>query len=579
VKKLESRFLALTLLIGLLSSHPSTAADRFWACGNGLWDSTCWSAVMGGAATLGQPQNGDNAFLYNSGATNVTVNYANTLYPSAVLGTLYVNATGSGTMALSQTKDSLASFDETIGSTGTGSYSQSGGMNTVYYNLNLGFSAGSTGSYFLSGTGSLSANTEIIGNSGSGGFTQNGGTNSVTGNGLYLGYASGSSGTYNLSGGSLAASDELVGDSGSGAFTQSGGMHTVTNHLILGIFSGSNGSYTLSDTGNLSASYEDIGYFGTGTFTQTGGTNTLNYGNLSLGYQFGGNGTYNMSGGSLSGVYEDVGFSGTGIFIHSSGTNTITNELSLGFSNGSNGSYTLGGSGGLSTGSEIIGIYGTGTFTQNGGTNTVTNSLYLDYINQGSGTYNLNGGKLTATNIIVNSKGQFNFNGGKLAVGHFSGNLINNGGTLAPGNSPGTTTITGNYTQSALGTYEVEVGGLLAGTEHDVLNISGTATLGGTLNVSLIDLGSGLFTPHLGDSFDILTAETLSGSFSFLTLAALDPGLRWDIGYLTDAIGTTDVVRLQVAAVPIPSAVWLFGTGLLGLVGMTRRRARDSRRT
>ena len=80
-----------------------------------------------------------------------------------------------------------------------------------------------------------------------------------------------------------------------------------------------------------------------------------------------------------------------------------------------------------------------------------------------------------------------------------------------------------------------------------------------------------MFTLHAGDSFDILTAEQLQGSFSLLTLAALDPGLKWDISYLTDAIGTTDVVRLSVDAVPIPPAIWLFGSGLLGLIGVARK--------
>jgi hypothetical protein len=42
-----------------------------------------------------------------------------------------------------------------------------------------------------------------------------------------------------------------------------------------------------------------------------------------------------------------------------------------------------------------------------------------------------------------------------------------------------------------------------------------------------------------------------------------------DTGTGTDACPT-------VAAVPVPAAVWLFGSGLLGLVGIARRKKRNS---
>jgi hypothetical protein len=36
--------------------------------------------------------------------------------------------------------------------------------------------------------------------------------------------------------------------------------------------------------------------------------------------------------------------------------------------------------------------------------------------------------------------------------------------------------------------------------------------------------------------------------------------------------GFFDTVSFDVAPVPVPAAVWLFGSGLLGLVGVARRR-------
>jgi len=57
---------------------------------------------------------------------------------------------------------------------------QSGGSTTVDGTLILGNAASISGSYTLSGTGVLTAAGETIGLSGSGAFTQSGGSNTVT---------------------------------------------------------------------------------------------------------------------------------------------------------------------------------------------------------------------------------------------------------------------------------------------------------------------------------------------------------------------------------------------------------------
>ena len=150
-------------------------------------------------------------------------------------------------------------------------------------------------------------------------------------------------------------------------------------------------------------------------------------------------------------------------------------------------------------------------------------------------------------------------------------------GSKSPGNSPGLTTIYGDYSQDAGSTLFVEIAGLLAGTEYDLLDVTGTAFLDGTLDVDFYDLGGGLFEPELGDSFDIITAETISGSFDILFLASLGSGLGWELSYLVDAIGSIDVLRLSVVnTVPVPAAIWLFASGLLVLAGVTgSKRARS----
>ena len=69
-----------------------------------------------------------------------------------------------------------AGHSEFIGDPGTGTYTQSGGTNSVTY-LKLNQNAG----YNLSGSGLLTAYTEVVGENGSCTFTQNGGTNPISG--------------------------------------------------------------------------------------------------------------------------------------------------------------------------------------------------------------------------------------------------------------------------------------------------------------------------------------------------------------------------------------------------------------
>jgi large repetitive protein len=92
-------------------------------------------------------------------------------------------------------------------------------------------------------------------------------------------------------------------------------------------------------------------------------------------------------------------------------------------------------------------------------------------------------------------------------TGSVTANIVNNGQFNA-GQSPGALNINGTYTQNASGSLNVEIGGHIAGAEYDVIAISGTATLAGTLNVSLF----GGFCE--AGTFDVLTYPVVAGDFA-----------------------------------------------------------------
>lgn len=117
-------------------------------------------------------------------------------------------------------------------------------------------------------------------------------------------------------------------------------------------------------------------------------------------------------------------------------------------------------------------------------------------------------GTLTCTSVSLA--------GGVLqGTGMLMGNVSNSGGVIRPGTSPGILTINGDFTQTTGGTLELEIGGT-AETAFDQLHITGTATLGGTLEAELING----YVPTYGNTFAVLQFGSHVGDFgSYVGLA------------------------------------------------------------
>lgn len=89
--------------------------------------------------------------------------------------------------------------------------------------------------------------------------------------------------------------------------------------------------------------------------------------------------------------------------------------------------------------------------------------------------------------------------------------LENTGGTVSPGNSVGTLNLVGNYTQSGEGKLLIEVESPVS---NDILAITGSASLGGTLQTSWL----GGATPAVGTVFGAFLTATAGVSGSFASL-------------------------------------------------------------
>jgi fibronectin-binding autotransporter adhesin len=451
-----------TLSLGTVST-PSlnlayNAASGTLAAAQGLFTQSGGSLTVSGIENVGF---GGVATYNQSGGSNTILGGPNTgLYVAT-------NSGSTGTYNLSGTGTLAVTGPEFIGNSGLGTFNQTGGTNTVSLNLLLGHNTGSTGMYELSGNGSLAGGGfEYVGFSGSGIFNQSGGTNSTTGSDpLYVGYNGGSTGTYTLSGsGTLSAIgtdsngiSEYIGYSGKGAFIQTSGTNYAPGWLSLGYNNNSTGTYTLSGTGQLTENFGnefiggggDTAAGGTGIFNQSGGTNNAN-GNLFLGYNTNSTGFYNLSAtGTLYSGSEIIGEGGAGNFNQTGGAN-INDGVEVGNTFASTSSYVLSGTGQLVAFDEFIGTYGPGTFTQSGGTNSVgTYGFYVgDYA---PGTYTLSGsGSLSAASteyVGDNGNGIFNQTGGV--------NIMTGASGLGVGQAVG---FTGTYSLSGTGAILASLG-------------------------------------------------------------------------------------------------------------------------
>lgn len=144
--------------------------------------------------------------------------------------------------------------------------------------------------------------------------------------------------------------------------------------------------------------------------------------------------------------------------------------------------------------------------------------------------------------------------------GSITGNLVMQGGTLAPGRLDVLGTFTVGGTATLAGTNVMEIN-RAASPNSDRLNVAGTLTFGGQLKVVL---GVGASSPQAGDVYQLFNKGSAS-SFSSIVLpdlSALPGGLSWDTSKLT-VNGSISVAGTAVANPPTITSFSVTGTNFV----------------
>ena len=154
--------------------------------------------------------------------------------------------------------------------------------------------------------------------------------------------------------------------------------------------------------------------------------------------------------------------------------------------------------------------------------------------------------RVKARNIIVGTGGRIT---GSNATIDADVGLV--GGTLAPGLSPGELTIDGNLTVDIDSELIIEIAGTTPGSQYDVLNVLGDATINGEIIFRFIEG----FGPSQGQTFDFLNGTgTMDLINSDFLIEGLAPGFEFDVA---PTINGFQLISLNDGqAIPEPST-WL----------------------
>jgi uncharacterized protein with beta-barrel porin domain len=324
--------------------------------------------------------------------------------------------------------------------------------------------------------------------------------------------------------------------------TSTGNIFTA-GFFASGIYAVGTGAIAVTSTGNLTtAGNSAFGIYARGagagavTVTSTGNVTTTGTGANGINAIGFGAGAMTVT---STGNITTAGAGAAGIFAQSNGsgavTVTSTGNIATG-GGGADGIFAVSGSGpitvtiksgtvsgGSGTGAGVDFAGGTNNTLTNFGTVTALSGLAIQG-NTGNNTVN-NFGTVIGNVVLGSGTNAFNnmagglFNSGA-TVNLGAGNVLTNAGTLSPGGAGviQTTALSGNLVQSATGRLFADIN--LAGGTSDRVNVSGTASLAGAVQVQVLNPVFGAFQQT------ILSAAGGTTTNGLALLALASPALQ-----------------------------------------------------
>ena len=345
-------------------------------------------------------------------------------------------------------------------------------------------------------------------------------------------------------------------------------MLSQTGEIVNALGGFSADTYSLSGVGTLNIDTAGGGSVGDTMVVDTffNWLNNANIGGSSTGVlQIPGGVTMTKAGGTQS--IFNITLDNQGTFQHNSGLLQLVDAT---IDNSGNYDIALDESISNAGGSPVFNNFG--TFNKTAGAGTTTINANVTFIQDPAGEVQVQSGTLNIPSFATNpgtvtlandatliTAGAFSNTGILQGIGTIDPVTLTNPGTINPGTTPGTITIAGDADFTG-GILNFEVDGLTPGTEHDQIIVTGSATLGGTINVV-----AG-FAPAQNDTFDLITCggtgcsgtfgtENLPADFSLanlggivqLTFATCAGTICWDDGggdglWLTATNWTTDLL-------------------------------------